>query len=101
MGCRVPRPTPDCQPKEHFVMDTRDTSPFSRALAQVEAFSEKAVAVMPEKPGKEMLAYVSQITGEDPEKLARLYQVFVSMGRLDKFEQEIPSGMAGFAEDHD
>ena len=80
-------------------MNQRDTSPFARALAQVETFSEKEVAVLPEKPGKEMLAYVASMTGEDPAKLARLYEIFVAAGRLDKFRQPLATGTAGFAEE--
>jgi hypothetical protein len=80
-------------------MDIRDTSPFSRALAQVEAFSEKGVAVMPETASKELISYVSSITGEDAEKLARLYEIFLSAGRLDKFQQPLSTAVAGFAEE--
>jgi len=85
-------------PKER-IMDHREPTPFTRALAQVEAFSEKNVAVLPENPGKEMLAYVASITGEDAAKLGRLYEVFVAAARLDKFQQPVPSGMTGFAEE--
>lgn len=78
---------------------TDPATPFARAFAAVEHFSEKSVAVLPERPSRDMIAHAAQITGEDADKLARLYQLFVSMGRLDKFSQELPSGTTGFAEE--
>ncbi len=80
-------------------MEPRDNSPFARALAQVADFSEKEVAVLPENPGREMLHYAASVTGEDADKLARLYQVFISLARLDKFNQDLPSAASGFAEE--
>lgn len=74
-------------------------SPLSRALAAVERFSDEAIAVVPEAPGMELLQYVSHMTGEDIEKLARLYQIFISAGRLDSFEPEVFTGLTGFAEE--
>jgi len=73
-------------------------SPFERALKEVENFSEKAVAVMPEKPGEEMLRYIAHVTGEDLDKLRRIYELFLTVGRLDAFgKSAAPS--AGFAEE--
>lgn len=80
-------------------MTDRDSTPYRRALAQVEGFSEQAVAVLPEKPGTEMLRYIAQLTGEDEAKLARLYAYFISLGRLDGYAQEPGSELTGFAED--
>lgn len=80
-------------------MSDRDASPYQRALAQVENFSETDVAVLPAKPGAEMLAYIAQLTGEDADKLARLYAYFISVGRLDGYSQVPFSELGGFAED--
>ncbi len=80
-------------------MTKRALSPYERALAEVEGFSETAVAVLPETPPLEMLRYVAQLTGEDADKLAKLYAYFVSLGRLDGYAQEPDSGLSGFAED--
>lgn len=77
-----------------------DSPLFERALAAVEQFSDKAVAVMPEIPNAEMLNYVAHVTGEDVDKLRRLYELFLAVGRLDSFSSDAVSGAsAGFAED--
>jgi hypothetical protein len=76
-------------------------NPFSlieRALAQVEAMSDKNIAVMPEKPGAEMLNYIAHVTGEDIDKLKRLYELFLATGRMDAFGKH-ESVTSGFAED--
>lgn len=81
-------------------MNYNKNSPFMRALSQVEAFSDKAVAVMPEVPNTEMLRYVAHVTGEDTDKLKRIYELFVATGRLDSFDPGVIAGAsAGFAED--
>ena len=80
-------------------MTDRDLSPYQKALAQVDAFSETDVAVLPSKPSMEMMRYIASLTGEDPEKLARLYAYFVSVGRLDGYVQLPPSDVSGFAEE--
>ncbi len=74
-------------------------TPFQRALNAVSDFSEPHVAVLPEKPSVEMLDYIASLTNEDADKLARLYQLFLAYGRLDKFQPEITTGLAGFAEE--
>lgn len=77
-----------------------DSPLFERALAAVEKFSEKSVAVLPETPSTEMLNYVAHVTGEDVDKLRRLYELFLATGRLDSFSADAISGStAGFAED--
>jgi len=78
---------------------TRPLSPYRQALERVENFSEKQVAVLPEQPGAEMLRYVAQLTGEDADKLARLYAYFISLGRLDAYPEAPPGAAAGFAEE--
>jgi hypothetical protein len=81
------------------ILTDNPLSLFERALAQVEAFSDKNVAVMPEKPGAEMLNYIAHVTGEDTDKLKRLYELFLATGRLDAFGKHEPVS-AGFAEDY-
>ena len=77
-----------------------DSPLFERALAAVEQFSDKAVAVLPETPTVEMLNYVAHVTGEDADKLRRLYELFLAVGRLDSFSSGTVSGtVAGFAEE--
>lgn len=77
-----------------------DSPIFERALAAVEGFSEKSVAVLPEQPSVEMLNYVAHVTGEDKDKLRRLYELFLAVGRLDSFSSGALSGSsAGFAEE--
>ena len=71
---------------------------FERALAQVENFSDKNIAIMPEIPGTEMLNYIAHVTGEDVDKLRRLYELFLATGRLDAFGRHEPVS-AGFAEE--
>ena len=73
-------------------------SPFERALASVAEFSDKNIAVMPETAGVEMLNYIAHVTGEDVDKLRRLYELFLATGRLDAFGRHDPVS-AGFAED--
>lgn len=75
------------------------SSPFLRALASVEGFSSQAVAVMPESPTAEMLRYIAHVTGEDEEKLQRLYQMFITTGRLDQLGSTGLPPVAGFAEE--
>ncbi len=78
-------------------MKPHDT-PFARALASVENFSDKAVAILAETPSEEMLRYVAHVTGEDVDKLRRLYELFLVTGRLDEWGKAgVPS--AGFAEE--
>ncbi len=77
-----------------------DSPLFERALTAVEHFSDKAVAVLPETPTVEMLNYVAHVTGEDADKLRRLYELFLAVGRLDSFSSGTLSGnVAGLAED--
>lgn len=79
-------------------MSDQPISPYERALASVEKFSDKAVAVLPEKPDEEMLRYIAHVTGGDIDKLRRIYELMISVGRLDSFGSgSAPSG--GFAED--
>lgn len=79
---------------------TADSPLFERALVAVQQFSDKAVAVLPETPNAEMLNYVAHVTGEDVDKLRRLYELFLAVGRLDSFSSDAVSGAtAGFAED--
>lgn len=79
-------------------MTDNPVSLIERALAQVENFSDKNIAVMPETPGTEMLNYIAHVTGEDKDKLRRLYELFLATGRLDAFGRHEPV-TAGFAED--
>lgn len=71
---------------------------LQRALTVVEGFSDRAVAVLPEAPSEEMLRYVAHVTGDDPERLRRIYQLFLETGRLDAFQRP-GAPAAGFAED--
>lgn len=71
---------------------------LDRALGAVEGFSDQHLAILPETPPTELLNYVAHITGDDVDKLRRLYQIFVSVGRLDSFGRDSSPG-AGFAED--
>jgi hypothetical protein len=80
-------------------MGRQDTSPFARALRRVEEFSEKHVAVLPEKPGAELLTYLSLMTGEDAQKIARLYDWIIATARLDTVREAAPSALVGFAEE--
>jgi hypothetical protein len=90
----------DTQPLFWHIGDmSTNYTPFARALASVEEFSDKAVAVMPETPSEEMLRYVAHVTGEDIEKLYRLYQMFLTTGRLDQLGSACLLPSAGFAED--
>lgn len=82
-------------------MDQKETSLFARAMAEVERFSEKNVAILPEKPCKEMLSHLAAVTGEDVDKLRRLYDLFIASARLDKYTSETLSGQIGFAEEAD
>lgn len=77
----------------------KKSTPFTRALTSVENFSDKAVAVMPETPAEEMLRYVAYVTGEDMDKLRRLYEIFLMTGRLDQFSNAALPPSAGFAEE--
>jgi len=73
------------------------TNFLARALAAVEDLSDSQVAILPERPSAEMLNYIAHVTGEDMDKLRRLYELFLSTGRLDAFSKtQVPS--AGFAE---
>lgn len=74
-------------------------TPFQRALGAVGEFSEPHVAIVPEKPTVEMLSHIAAVTGEDADKLARLYQLFLIYGRLDKFQPGTMTGPSGFAEE--
>ena len=74
-------------------------TPFARALRSVEAFSDRAVAVLPETPSEEMLAYIAHVTGEDGDKLRRLYELFLATGRLDQLGSNGLPPSGGFAED--
>ena len=80
-------------------MAKRTLTTFQRALDDVADFSEQSVAVMPENPGAELLRYVAKMTGEDTEKLARLYAYFIAAGRLDGYAQEEVLAVGGFAEE--
>lgn len=71
---------------------------FERALAQIDGFSDKNIALMPEIPGAEMLNYIAHVTGEDVDKLRRLYELFLATGRLDAFGRHEPVS-GGFAEE--
>jgi hypothetical protein len=76
-----------------------DNSPFARALKTVESFSDCAVAVLPEMASGELVSYIAKATGEDPQKIARLYDMIINAARLDKYTQEMLSGTTGFAEE--
>lgn len=80
-------------------MDKQNATPFMRALASVEGFSDKAVAVLPETPSLDMLGYVAHVTGEDMDKLKRLYELFVTTGRLDQLGSTGLPASGGFAEE--
>lgn len=79
-------------------MTDHPASLFDRALSAVETFSDKNIAILPETPGIEMLNYIAHVTGEDVDKLRRLYELFLATGRLDAFGRHDPV-TAGFAED--
>jgi hypothetical protein len=74
-------------------------TPFMRALNSVEKFSDGSVAVLPEMPSDEMLRYVAHVTNEDIDKLRRLYELFLTTGRLDQLGSQALPPSAGFAED--
>ena len=79
--------------------DTKNETGISRALRDVAQFSEKNVAVLPEKPGMELIKYLAQVTSLDADLIARLYDLFISHARVDKYTEGTLSGHIGFAED--
>lgn len=80
----------------HSPPDSSDI--LARALAEVDRFSDKNIAVLPERPCEEMLKYIAHTTGEDVDKLRRLYELFLATGRLDSFGSNSLPPSAGFAE---
>mgnify|MGYP000977473121 FL=1 len=57
------------------------------------------MAILPETPSQEMLRYVAHVTGEDVDKLRRLYEMFLATGRLDELGKSGLPPSAGFAEE--
>lgn len=80
-------------------MEKNQNTPFRRAINSVEKFSDKSIAVLPEMPSEEMLRYVAHVTNEDIDKLRRLYELFLTTGRLDQLGPSALPPSAGFAED--
>jgi hypothetical protein len=80
-------------------MHSDDPSPITRALKTVETFSEKDVAVLPEKASRDLVSYLASVTGEDSDKIRRLYNLIIAMGRMDKYTEGLFTGDVGFAEE--